>query len=283
VTRRQILVILLALTTPLSKSSISHTQIPPADDNTETLANYPYTLDFGVGGYDAGQQDVANLKIPVTQMLRSPEEHPWGLRLRVPISMGVYGLELGDLLEDFDLDRVKVLTVVPALEFLIPLNEHWTLKPRQDLGLGKDFHGGELILIAATGVQGVYIRPWKSLVFTFCSGVKYSLSESSGGLYDDDFARLEIGLDTLIPFGLDVGQRRIDFSLYALGRHYFRELVFGQVLEEPIVIEQEYEVGITFGSTPKPRIWKFSVPRLLIGYRFGENLRGIRLKLGLPF
>jgi len=283
VSRQLILVILFALTTLLSKSSISLAQAPPTDDETEKLANYPYTQDFGVGGYDAGQQDVANLKIPVTQMLRSPEEHPWGLRLRVPISMGVYGLELGELLEDFDLDRVKVLTVVPALEFLIPLNAHWTLKPRQDLGLGKDFHGGDLILIAATGVQGVYIRPWRNLVFTFGSGVKYSVSESSGGLYDDNFARLEVGLDTLIPFGLDVGERRVDFSLYVLGRHYFRELVFGQVLEEPIVIEQEYEVGITFGSTPRPRIWKLSVPRLLIGYRFGENLRGIRLKLGLPF
>lgn len=258
-------------------------QEPPSEDDSEGLANYPYTQDYGVGGYDAGQQDVANLKIPISRMIRSSEEHPWGLRLRVPISFGVYGIELGDFLEDLDLDRVKVLTVVPAAEFLIPLSAGWMLKPRADLGLGKDFQGGDLIAIGAAGVQGVYTKPWKSLVFTFGSGVKYSFSNSSGGLYDDDFTRVEAGLDTLIPFGLDVGKRRVDFSLYVLGRHYFRELVFGQVLAEPIVIEQEYEVGVTFGSTPKPRIWKFNVPRLLIGYRFGENLRGIRLKLGLPF
>ena len=173
--------------------------------------------------------------------------------------------------------------MVPGAEFLLPLSKRWMLKPRQDLGVGKDFEGGDWILLAATEVQGVYTRPWKNLVFTFGSGVKYSLSHSSSGLYNEDFARFEVGLDTLIPFGLDVGRRRIDFSLYVIGRHYFRELVFDQVLVEPLVIEQEGEVGITFGSTPLPRIWKFNVPRLLIGYRFAENFKGIRIKFGLPF
>ena len=80
-----------------------------------------------------------------------------------------------------------------------------------------------------------------------------------------------------------MGQRRVDFSLYVIGRHYFRELVFDQVLLDPLVIQQEGEVGITFGSTPLPRIWRFNVPRLLIGYRFAENFQGIRIKFGLPF
>jgi hypothetical protein len=47
--------------------------------------------------------------------------------------------------------------------------------------------------------------------------------------------------------------------------------------------EQEGEIGITFGSTPLPRFWKFNIPRVLIGYRFAENFRGIRIKFGLPF
>ena len=87
-------------------------------------------------------------------------------------------------------------------------------------------------------------------------------------------APLEVGLDTLIPFGLDIGQRRVDFSLYIIGRHYFRELVFDQVLVDPLIIQQEGEVGITFGSNPLPRIWKLNIPRLLIGYRFAENFPG---------
>lgn len=260
-------------------------QEPPLEVDPEGVENYPYTQDIGFGGYDAGEQQVANVKIPVSLLLRDPEEHRWGLRLRFPISFGVYGLTLDDILEDldFDVERIKALTFVPAAEFLIPLSENWMLKPRQDLGVGKDFEGGEWILIMATEVQGIYTKPWKNLVFTFGSGVKYSFSDSSRGLYDDDFARLEVGLDTLIPFGLDVGKRRVDFSLYVIGRHYFRALVFDQVIQDPLVIEQEGEVGITFGSTPLPRIWKFNVPRLLIGYRFAESFKGIRIKFGLPF
>lgn len=258
-------------------------QEAPLDIDPEGVENYPYTQDIGFGGYDAGEQQVVNVKIPVSRLFRDPEEHPWGLRLRFPISFGVYGLTFDDILEDFDFDRIKAITFVPAAEFLIPLSEHWLLKPRQDLGFGKDFEGGDWVLIMATQVQGLYTKPWKNLVFTFGSGVKYSFSDSSRGLYDDDFARLEVGFDTLIPFGLDVGNHRVDFSLYVIGRHYFRALVFDQVLSDPLVIEQEGEVGITFGSTPLPRFWKFNVPRLLIGFRFAENFRGIRIKFGLPF
>lgn len=281
--RSQILALLLALFTPLSIVSVSDAQEPPIEGDAEGLANYPYSQDLGFGGYDAGQQDVVILRIPITHMIRSPEEHRWGLRLRVPISFGIYNLELIDFLEGIETERIRAFTVVPEVEFLVPLSEHWTFKPRQGLGLGKDFHGGQVIHLGTTRLQGIYKKPWKNLLFTFGSGIQYSFSNSRDGFYDDDFARVEIGLDTLIPFGLDVGSRRVDFSLFAIGRHYFRELVFGQVLEDPIVIEQEYEVGITFGSTPRPRIWKFPIPRLLIGYRFGENLKGIRIKFGLPF
>ena len=260
-------------------------QVPPVEVDPEGVENYPYTHDIGFAGYNAGEQNVFNLKIPISHLLRDPEERPWGLRLRFPISFGVYDLTLGGLLEDldFDIDKVKTVTFVPAAEFLIPLSQHWLLKPRQDLGFGKDFEGGDWVLIMATGVQGIYTKPWKNLVFTFGSGVKYSFSDSSRGLYDDDFARIEVGLDTLIPFGLDIGQRRVDFSLYVVGRHYFRALVFDQIAQDPLVIEQEGEIGITFGSTPLPRIWKFNIPRLLIGYRFAENFKGLRLIFGLPF
>ncbi len=278
---RRLLIGLLALlaTTPTPGGA----QDPTPVFNNEGVGNYPYTQDLGFGGYDAGQQEVVNVKLPISKLLRSPEDRPWGLRLRFPISFGVFGLSLEDFLEGFDAERVKTLTFVPAAEFLIPLGDRWMLKPRQDFGVGRDLQSQDWIWITATEVLGVYSRPWKNLLFTFGSGVKYSVSDSSNDLFDDDFALVKVGFDTLVPFGIEVGQRRVDMSLYVVARHYFRELVFDQVLEEPLVIDQEYEVGITLGSTPLPRIWKFNLPRLLIGYRFGRDLRGIRLKFGLPF
>lgn len=277
------LALLLPLAIGLSQPIQLDAQEPPVEADSEGLSNYPYSQDVGFGGYDAGQQEVVILRIPITHLIRSPEEHRWGLRLRVPISFGIYNLKFLDFLEGIESERLRATTVVPEVEFLVPLSKRWTLKPRIGAGLGKDFHGGQTILLGTTKLQAVYTNPWRNLLFTFGSGVEYSFSNSRDGLYDDDFARVEIGLDTLIPFGLDVGSRRVDFSLFIIGRHYFRELIFGQVLDEPIVVEEEYEVGFTFGSTPRPRIWKFKVPRLLIGYRFADDFRAIRIKFGLPF
>ena len=168
---------------------------PPIDPGA--LINFPFTEEADIGGFDAGQQRVRSLKIPFSRWLRSPDEQPWGLRLRIPVTLGVYSLRLSDLIEDFDLDRVQAIAVVPALEFLVPVGERWTLKPRQDLGLGKDLAGGDLVLIAATGVQALHTRAWKTLLTTSGAKFKYSLSRSSGGDHDDEFGLLELGFDSL--------------------------------------------------------------------------------------
>lgn len=254
--------------------------ITPPDD--EDLANHAYTNDVGFGGYSVGEEQVSTVRLPISHTIRSIEDEDWGVRLRLPISFGVYNFTFPDLIGDLDSDRLKTLAVVPGVEFQVPLSQRWTLKPFQELGLGKDFEGGDLFLLSTTGLKGIYTQPWKAVTFTFGSGVRYSLSRSSSGLNNDDFASVDVGLDTRFPLGFGIKGRKIDSSVYVIARHFFRTLVFQQP-EGSIEIERQYEVGLTFGTTPRPLVWKFRLPRIGVGYRFGENLRGVRINFGFPF
>jgi hypothetical protein len=243
-------------------------EIPPPDDGD--LANHAYTNDVGFGGYSVGEETVSTIRLPIAHRMRSIEENDWGVRLKFPISFGVYNFDFPDIVDGISSDRLKTLAFVPGVEFEVPLNQRWTLEPYQDLGLGKDFEGGDLFLLSTTGLKGIYVQ------------VRYSLSHSSSGLNNDDFASVDVGLDTRFPLGFSIKERKVDSSVYVIARHFFRTLVFQQP-GGSIEIERQFEVGLTFGTTPRPLVWKFRVPRITVGYRFGEGLRGIRIKLGFPF
>ncbi|TNF74659.1 MAG: hypothetical protein EP299_06955 [Acidobacteria bacterium] len=268
---------MLGLATP---SIRAQQEITPPDD--ADLANHAYTNDVGFGGYSVGTEDVSTIRLPISHRFRTVEEDDWGVRLKLPISFGVYNFDFPDIVEGISSDRLKTLAFVPGVEFQMPVSRRWTLEPYQDLGLGKDFEGGDLFLLSTTGLKGIYTQPWKAVTFTFGPGVRYSLSHSSSGLNNDDFAAVEVGLDTRYPLGIAIKDHKVDSSVYLIARHFFRTLVFQQP-GGSIEIERQFEVGLTFGATPRPLVWKFRIPRITIGYRFGESLRGIRIKLGFPF
>ncbi len=244
------------------------------------LANYAFTHEVGFGGYDVGEQTVRTIKLPIVHLLRSPLDHRVGIRLRFPISVATFSVSIADFLEELD---VQAFSFVPGVELLIPFGQRWMLMPRQDLGFTKDFQGGDLALISATAIRGMYIREFKPLELSLGSGLKYSFSRTSNGLNDDDFALIEAGADLRYPLGFAVKGHKVDSSVFFVGKHYFRELVFGQVGQEPIRLERLYEAGLSFGTTPRPKVFGIRIPRIGISYLFGDELKGIKISFGFPF
>jgi hypothetical protein len=272
--------ILLFASSGLSPVGASDLEPP---ESTSDLPNHAFTLESGFGGYDAGEQEVQSLRLPFSFTPRSLEEHPWGLKLRLPISLWLYSVDLPDFLEGLNLDNVSAIALVPEAEFRIPVSRRWMLKPYVKAGVAKDFAGGDLIFVGGTGLKGLYTHPLKTTILSFGSAVKYDVSHSSSGLNNDDFASIEVGLDAGRPLGFSFGDRQAEGSIYVIARNFFRNLTFQQVTGRTLVLEQLYEVGLTFGTSPRPVFWKFSLPRFGVGYRFGENFRGVRLFLGFPF
>ncbi len=83
--------------------------------------------------------------------------------------------------------------------------------------------------------------------------------------------------------------------IWGAGRHGGR---FGKLLQargvyidafiardegDPLEIQYSNELGFAFDTTPKVKLWFFKLPRIGIGYRWGQNIRGLRLNFGFPF
>ncbi len=49
--------------------------------------------------------------------------------------------------------------------------------------------------------------------------------------------------------------------------------------QEPL----QMELGVTFATRPRLKIWKWDAPRLGFGYRFAGDLSAWRLVIGAPF
>jgi hypothetical protein len=47
--------------------------------------------------------------------------------------------------------------------------------------------------------------------------------------------------------------------------------------------DAQMEIGVTFGTIEPLRIWRIPLPRVGLGYRFGDELSVFRFVLGAPF
>lgn len=83
-------------------------------------------------------------------MLRSPEGRAWGVHLKLPVSVGWTEFDLG---EGVSLDQLTTLAVVPTAEFIVPMNDKWTLLPF--VGAGAAWQTGANELIGGTDVVGL--------------------------------------------------------------------------------------------------------------------------------
>ena len=84
----------------------------------EALVNYAFATWLGTGAYRVADRSVAILNLPVYYPLRETGEELWGIKLRLPVSLGFQNFD------DFP-DDLQTLSFVPGIELEIPLSEHW--------------------------------------------------------------------------------------------------------------------------------------------------------------
>ncbi len=93
---------------------------------------------------DAIGSGVQLMRVPIGFWLRNPEDEGWGFRLQIPIAFGVNEFTLR---EEISLGSLRTLSIVPRVEFWVPVGKLITLRPWVGIGWGKDFTSGNWALL----------------------------------------------------------------------------------------------------------------------------------------
>jgi hypothetical protein len=78
-------------------------------------------------------------------------------------------------------------------------------------------------------------------------------------------------------------KRKTNIGGYFAYYYYFDDLEFQRLQQNPIEVDDQFEIGITFGTYEPIRIVWWNLKRVGIAYRFGDGLKAIRLISSFPF
>jgi hypothetical protein len=254
----------------------------PSDLEPGNEVHYPWilsTADGGFGSGSVGDQSSRVLTIPVSIWLRHlGEGRKLGLRLRIT---GVIGYQDFERLGDFEVESVRLGGLFPGIEFLVPLSDRSMLRPFTDIGFGLTNTEIEEILLTTIGLRTEFIFPWKRWELGLEPRAQAGMSWSDNELVDDEYATLTVRMDARYPLGFQIGESTPDVGGYFEPAYFPNGLSFRNVDGSRTSIEKQYEVGLTLGFRDQaPRIWFVRLPRIGVGYRFGDGLTGLRIRIG---
>lgn len=210
--------------------------------------------------------------------LRSLEEHPWGVRLLLPVTVAFTDFDFG---EGEALDSLTTLSVVPTGEFLFPLGEKWMLRPFFGLGGAWLIDTHHEIAIMTTGLRAEYTQPIGTHTLArVLPRVRYdaNLNRPDGLL--GDWARVDVAFELRRAFGHGQG-RRFQPGIYVQAFWYFDDIDLDDVPGvTPDVTENQLELGVSLGSTTPYKILGIPLPRVFLGYRFNQDLQAFVISFG---
>ena len=139
-----------------------------SDYDPEDLINvsYIHAAVLGTGTYSLRERRVTMLKLPFAWNQRPATPESVGWRWLAPTVLGYDDLSAvdSDLIDALLPDQLLTLSVMPGVEFIYPVNEHWYLKPFVEIGGWQRFSAGrDLFSHSARGAQPVSVRARRTL------------------------------------------------------------------------------------------------------------------------
>ncbi len=254
----------------------------------ENLVDWAYAALLGTGIYKTSQRSVQVFSFPLRYTVRKPKAASWGLKVTFPVAFSFIDFRFNDIIEeglpeDFRLD-LRTVSILPGLEFEIPIRDNWSIIPLGSFGFGKDLSGGDLVYIYSAGVKSRTALSWREFDFMLGNKLLYAGHRNPGVDLSDDFAWLETGLDiTHSRLRFNFWGHPSNASFYFINHLFIPKLEFLRVRDAPIEVNLQYELGFTLTTQPTEKIWFFDKFKIGLGYRFGDRLSAVRLLFGMPF
>jgi hypothetical protein len=256
------------------------------DDTSEVeLTNFAFGNYLGSGFYSSGSTKLFLFRIPLSSDLTEATTEERGLRLNYPITLGVGIIDADrdfpELEDIIDLNNFVTVSVVPGLEYILPVTDIWSLAPFIDLGIARDFNNDTTI-----GVGGIGAKSFVSLEFdhsrlTIANRLLFAEQENLDSGFNTHFTSFESGLEYIVPTSYTYNGSLVSFSVYYINYYYPDELVLGGSVENRISLQNKNEVGFTF-TLPKHG-WLPDNSQLGLGVQVTKDTDLYRIVLGTPF
>jgi hypothetical protein len=124
-------------------------------------------------------------------------------------------------------------------------------------------------------------RPWRGWNTLASTEFNYSGVGYRNDVPSDQFVRARQGFNLTRGMKWKIRGRELEFGMYG---------IFDAILDPPTapVVDGhreplQAEFGITFGTRPPFKIWRWDAPRLGVGYRFAGELSSWHFLIGAPF
>jgi hypothetical protein len=252
-------------------------------EDDQNLINWYYAATYGTGIYTAGDRTVGVLKIPLSRTLWESTDDRWGLRLILPVTLGVYDFSFDSVIEDGLPDRLNTLSFVPGLEFEKRIVPRWLLKPYVTAGMGWELDGDESAVIYDAGLRSRFrIGEHRETVFSLVNRLSMAGFIPSGGQHEP-LGMFAIGVDAEVPFGGTLFGRPVVLSIVPVYYYYFRALRFPEFDDPDNKIHEEGELAFSVLAKQPFKVLGINVDRVGIALRSGNDITGFRIFTTLPF
>ena len=256
----------------------------PASSQDENFGHWAFAPYFGTGWYSVSDDaDVFILRVAPRWQWREPSldaegKREVGIEFRFPVTVGVYRID--DLPGIIDPDNFGTVQFTPGVEFEVPINKRWSIKPLFYLGWGAELNGDQTAVSYAAGIKSRYAFKSGDLDWALVNSLG-SIGYSANPGRSEDAVPFLTGLEFRRPLAnKTIGGERVYLDWHLAYTAYFDDLefIFGNFSETKV--GDEWEIGLAFSKQQgQLKFWRFSWDRLGLAYRVSGSgdVKGIML------
>ena len=262
---------------------VSESLTAKSPDEDQSVVNYSYAVIFGTGVYEVKDQEAFIFRVPLSYRVREPSRERPGIKLLLPALIGLYDYDHGKIFQGGSPGSAATLSFVPGLEFEYVMNERWRLKPYGQVGFGWDLKNNENSLIYVGGINSHYRIPnqgkWH---FALGNMLAYTGFDSDDG-GTQSVGILGTGIDMIYPWGVHMFGQETNLANYLIYYLYLDNPSFKQGDNRSKSVSGEFEWGLALDFKKPRNLMGINFDRIGLGFRYGDNIKGIRLVTKFPF
>ena len=233
---------------------------------------------------ESARTDSAVVKLPFAVTLREPSDGRVGFKLRIPVYFSWYHTKLTDIEGDDITRSLQTLVVTPGIEVLIPVDDHWMIRPFAEFGAISALNLGENAWLGAAGVRAS--ASWRFPEWRLITGgrLRYTIGWTDDWAAHDDVAFIELGAGAAVPLWFTTLGDRPFGGIFVAPRRYFDNLFVEGPGDASFNVSYHVEVGISFELPQQSKLLGVRLPAWYgVGYRFAPDFGAWRIYLGFPF